>query len=282
MNRLKSRLRHRPETLFHVAVAFLAISFFLVIAIDVFNLFDLHTRWIEDGERWYFWPYWYQMPVEVPTQWLCLLAVVVIFFLSAGAAFQRGDIEEFDFCMLFAIGATLMLMEDSLDVRHQLRFALIDRGFDNYGAVITLVELAYFAAIGGLLVFAFLRFRNVFWERNKVRTYLIRGYVFYAIAVGSSWTGAAFGSVSDDFPNLYTWAGQWCMRLLFFDGADREAYFHIANEAVIERDGLPLGFWFMDRVWEESFELLGAAALLVAALAFFFDSTATADADDAE
>ncbi len=290
MKHLKSMLRHRPERIFHLTIIFLCLSLLLVIAIDVFNVFDLHTRWTADGQRWYFYPYWYEVPVELPTQWLCLLMVVLIFFMSAGAAFQRGNLEEFDFCMLFGVGATLMLFEDSLEVRHHIRFNLIDQGFENYGTVITLVELTYFATIGGLMVFVFLYFRHLFWERDKVRTYLIRGYVCYAIAVGSSWGGAAFSNLSDSFPNLYSWAGQFFVRILFFDGGEREAYFHVANEVVTERDGLPLEFWFMDRVWEESWELLGATALLVAALAFFFDSTANpedadqdqADQDDAD
>lgn len=282
MNRLKTTLRHHPEYLFYLAVGFLLVSYVLVIAIDVLNLFDLHTRWTAGGERFYFWKHWFQTPVEIPTQWVCLSAVVVTLFLSAGAAYQRGDADEFDFSMIFGIGATLMLIEDSLNPRHHLRYHLEGRDFAGYGMVGTLSELAYFALLGGLLLFVFIHFRRVFWEREKVRKFMIRGYVFYAIAVGSSWTGPAFRSVTEDFPDLYTVTGRFFTQVLFFDGGEREAYFHAVNEALERTDTLPLEYWFMDRVWEESFELLGASALLVAALAFFFDSTSTNDTDDSE
>ena len=282
MNRLKSIIKHRPETLFYVTVGFLVLSYVLVIAIDVFNVFDLHTRWTAGGERHYFWKHWFQTPVEIPTQWVCLSVLMVTLFLSAGAAYQRGHGDEFEFSMLFGIGVSLMLIEDSLNPRHLLRHQLRDQGFANYGTVITLTELAYFALLGGLLVFVFIYFRHVFWKREKVRKYLIRGYVFYAIAVGSSWSGPAFRTASEDFPDLYTVTGRFFTRILFFDGGEREAYFQSVNEGLERTNVHLLEYWFMDRVWEESFELLGASALLVAGLAFFFGSTSSEGSEDSD
>lgn len=280
MNRLTASIQRRPEALFYLAAAFLGVSYLLIVAIDVFNAFDLHTRWIGAKGRWYLWLHWFEVPVETPLQWACLGAVAVLFFLSAGAIYQREQGEAFDFAMLFGIGATLMLVEDSLNPRHYLRFYLEGRDVGGYTTVGTLAELAYFALLGGLLVFVFLRFRRVFWKFDKVKTYLIRGYVLYAVAVGSSWMGSAFRSATDTLPDLYTVVGRFATGILFFDEGPRQAYFEHIDDAVVNSGNPPLAFWFMDRVWEESLELLGASALLVAAVAFFV--RVTDDPDDTE
>lgn len=276
MTHLRHILRHRPERIFHSTVAFLLLSYALVVAIDVFDLFGLHSRWAAIDERQYFWLYWFYTPVEVPTQWLCLSGVILVFFLSAGAAYQSREIEAFDFAMLFAISAILMLIEDTLNARHHLRYALTSAEHSGYSVLGTLSDLAFFGLLGGLLLVVFFRFRHLFWEKDKVRRYLIRGYAFYAIAVSSSWMGPAFRAISDDFTDIYTAVGGFFTRLLFFDGGERQEHFETIDD-VIEPGTPGIEYYFMDRVWEESFELLGAAALLVAALAFFNSLTASSE-----
>lgn len=274
MTYLRHMLRHRPERIFHATVAFLVLSCVLVIAIDVFDIFGLHSRWSAIDEHQYFWIYWFYTPVEVPMQWLCLSGVVLVFFLSAGAAYQSREIETFDFCMLFAISAILMLVEDTLNARHHLRYTLTSEEHSGYSVLGTFSDLAFFGLLGGLLLVVFFRFRHLFWEKDKVRRYLIRGYAFYAIAVTSSWMGPAFRAVSDDFTDAYTAVGGFFIRLLFFDDGERQEHYETIDNAI--EPGTPgIEYYFMDRVWEESFELLGAAALLVAALAFFNSLTAT-------
>lgn len=278
MKWIRRTARHNPERFFYATVGFLGISYALIVAIDVFDIFGFHSWWAGDQTRQYFWLYWFHTPVEVPTQWLCLTAVAIVFFWSAGAAYQRRDTEVCEFSSLFGVAAMLMLAEDSLNIRHHLRYALEDSEGAGYSVLGTLSDLGFFALLGGLLVFVFLRFRHLFWDYQKVRTYLIRAYLCYAIAVGSSWVGPAFRTISDDFPDVYTLAGTFFTRLLFFDGAQRQEHFQRINEAV--DPGTPtLEYYFMDRVWEESFELLGASALLVAALAFFFATTRGSDSD---
>ena len=265
-------MKQCPQILFYLTVAFLGLSYALIVAIDVFNLFDLHTTFIAANDRWYFWLFWFHNPVEAPIQWVGLATVALVSLITARNAYQAEQSDQFRFSLLFSIAVILMFVEDSLNPRHHLRLYLESQDEVGYGMMGTLVELGYFAVLGGLLLFVFFRYRHVFWEHKRARQFLIAGYVFYAIAVGSSWLGSAFRSTTDSFVDLYTVVGGFFTRLLFFDGAEREAYFHAINEHFAKTDRLPLEYWFMDYVWEESLELLGVSALLVATLVLFYDA----------
>ncbi len=270
INRIKSAIK-RPETLFYAVAAFLLLSLGLMIVIDVFDAFGWRTRWLASGEeRFYFWMHWYSSPVENPMQWFLLGSGVGIFALGAGAAYQRQKPEEFEFALLMSLALGVMFLEDVADPRHSIRTEMENIfGASSYGVLGSVVELTYFAMVGALLLYVFFRFRKTFWPHKKVRKFLVAGYGFYALAVGSSWLGSAFQSLTAEGRVLYTVLGNAAMGLLFRGNEEMEQLFLTLDMQAQTLRGHPIGFYFMDRVWEESIELLGAAALVVAGLAFF-------------
>ncbi len=270
------RVLLRPETVFYSAVGFLIVSYALVYAIDIQNLFGVRDLLVRVLRVPYFWFYWFQAPVENPLQWLMLGAVVIVFAMIAGGAGGRAERRgEREFALLMAIGFLLMLLEDAGDVRHVYR-TIIEAFFggggyaieDTYGLVGTLFELSYFGLIGGIIAFALLRYRALYRQESTVRRYFVRGFVLYALAVGSSWVGNAFRAVTD-FRDVYTVAGDWVTARLFLTRADTREIFQRSNAELLDSGMHPLQFAFLDRVYEESLELLGAASFLVAAIALY-------------
>ncbi len=281
--RLISLAKEKPETLFYLVAGFLVVSIGLVVAIDVFDAFGWRTAWLAGDEyRSFFWWHWFSEPVENPIQWFLLALGMSAFALGAGAAYEREDSQGFRFALFMSIGLALMFIEDAADPRHRIRMDLESYfGSGSYGVLGTAIELIYFALLGGLLLYAFFRFRQAFWPHDKARRYLIRGFAFYGIAVSSSWLGSAFRSVTSGMADLYSVTGELFVAILFFDGGKTEQLYWELDAQTQEILGRPLSFYFMDRVWEESFELLGAAALVVAGFAYF-RATTKAVRDEAE
>lgn len=226
--------------------------------------------WIELGEWLFgdqeisvFWYYWYSTPVELPMQWLSLVAAIIVFVAAARIAGRLGDDEVCRFGRWMGLGVGLMLLEDAFDIRHRLRYFLNrfdgEVPFNGYGVLTSFVELAYFGLLAAVLVVVYVRYRSVIWSRTRLALYLTSAYLLYGVAVGSSWAGAAFRSVIEG-DQLYARVGDRVVTLLDIGPEDG------GLEAGTD---FSVGFWFMDRVYEESIELLGAAALLTAGLMLY-------------
>ncbi len=85
--------------------------------------------------------------------------------------------------------------------------------------------------------------------------------LFYGLAVSASWIGSAFHSVTGF--TVYQKIGEVVLKGLFIrDRITEEAYLIASSERNVD-------FIFMDRLVEESLELLGVAALLTAGLYFY-------------
>ena len=260
--------RKNPEWLFFLALGFLIISWAMIYLIDVINLFGIRDRFYTPETGAFFFRHWFVTPVEVPVQWLFLFGAMYVFFLNAGRTAGDKNQRPFKFWRLMGLGSIFMVMEDVYNIRHQLR-GYIGRwaGDGAYGYLATFFELGYFAAIGTVLIYAFFRYRRVFWNRPKTRRYLISGYGFYGTAVCASWLGTAFHDHLEE--NLYTGAGRVFTNILFGSHPEASELYSRANEHLAGTGTELLEYWFMDSVVEESIELLGAAALLVAGLAFY-------------
>lgn len=265
--RLLSFLRQKPESIFALVVAFLLASLLLVYLIDVINIFDLRNRLYRDSNIPFFWFHWFLTPVENPLQWLTLSGVMYLYFHNAKIAHNHGEKETFRFWGLMAIGSTLMLIEDSMDIRHGVRRFLQDAtGGDptGYGELATLFELGYFATIAMVITFALIWYRKVYWRQKKTKRYFVLGFIFYGIAVFSSWLGTAFQDRMQA-DGLYTVIGGKLASVVFSD----QETLHLFGDN--DFPVMPLEFYLMDRVYEESIELLGATALLVAGLSFYLE-----------
>lgn len=260
------KLSHLPVIF---VIALLTLSFILILLIDVWNLFGVRDLVIEYRDFPYFWFHWFLVPVEV-LQWPMLGLCILTYAFIAGIAYRNGEKEVLSFWLLLGAGVILMLMEDAGDVRHIIRNDIEEiTGESSYGYIGTIFELSYFAVLALIPLYAILRYRRVYWPVKATKGYFLLGFFCYGLAVFSSWAGSAFRSVTE-FNDLYTFAGQFIVRPLFHLNEGARELYEQTNMEFAERGNHLVEFWFMDRVYEESLELLGAGALLAAGLSFLF------------
>ncbi len=262
----KTLYKFNPVWIFYGTLIFLFLSFLAVYLIDIVNIFQSRDFIINKLEVPYFWYHWFLIPVEIPLQWYILGTTLIIFILNAGIAYERSDKRVFKFWIVIGIGLVLMFAEDAGDVRHSLRH-YVERlaGETTYGFAGSTFELLYFLTIAFVMLYAAVRFRDVYWNHIKTRKYLIIGYVHYAIAVVLSFSGVAYRAVTG--VAFYDVAGKYFMNILFITNNESKLIYENAKEFA------RVDFYLMDMLVEESIELLGASALLVAGIAFFIDYT---------
>jgi len=251
----------KPNIIFRATIIFLLLSYFLIYLIDVRNLFGIQDFFIENMEAPFFWYHWFSTPVEVPIQWYALGLTFLVFSIIAGIAYNRKDTKIFEFWFILSIGLMLMLVEDAGDVRHTYRSRIeMLFGEESYGFFGTSFELFYFAIIGLIMIVAILKYKDVYWKHNNTKKYLFIGYLFYGLGVSASFIGGAYRTITGF--TLYENIGNLLLeRLIVVNQNSRLAY-------EIAKTNTRIDFIFMDKVFEESLELLGAAGLLVAGIYF--------------
>ena len=253
----------KPNIIFHGVLVFIALSFLLTYLIDIVNLFGIKEQMIQNLEVPYFWHHWFTTPVEIPLQWILLALTGLFFMLTAGIAYERKDRHTFYFLTLLSIGLLLMLIEDAGDVRHAYRRALerILVGETSYGYFGTIFELFYFAFIAAIMVYALWRYKDVYWKYIDAKKYLLIGYIFYALGVSASFTGNV-SRVLIGF-NVYEAMGGYVLKSFFIRDEITKLAYEVASE------NSRVDYNFMNYAVEESLELIGAGALLVAGIYFF-------------
>jgi len=275
MQQRSARIRHdrraemrlvnkiKPNVIFYIVLVFIALSFFLTYLIDIVNLFGIKEQMIQNLEVPFFWHHWFTTPVEIPLQWILLALTALFFMLTAGIAYERQDRKAFYFLILLSAGLLLMLIEDAGDVRHAYRRALgrIVVGETSYGYFGTIFELFYFAFIAAIMVYALWKYKDVYWRYNDARKYLFIGYIFYAIGVSASFIGNV-SRVLIGF-NVYEAMGGYILKTFFIRDEITKLAYEIASK------NSRVDYNFMNYAVEESLELIGAGALLVAGIYFF-------------
>ena len=256
------KMKWDPAIAFYSVAVFLGLSLLVTVLVDIFNIFGVKYWMVENLTIPYFWFYWFSTPVENPLQWYLLGMTLIVFGSNAGRAFQDNDRQAGPFWLLLSVGTMFMLVEDAGDVRHAIRKMVQGvAGEGSYGYAGTLFELGYFAVIGLIMLYAVWRYRHVYWNRTRMRNYLFGGYICYGLAVSASFIGSAFHSIIGF--TVYEKVGEVILKGLFMrDQITMEAY-QVANAS------RNIDFFFMDRLVEESLELLGVAALLTAGLIFY-------------
>jgi hypothetical protein len=198
-------------------------------------------------------------------QWT-LLAGLVVLAASLAAAHRLGGLgtphgtarpgDETGrgaFWTLIAVAAALMLIEDAGNARHLLlHYAGVAAAFDP--VVTTVVEITYFAAIASVGLYAFLRYGRGLAVLPGVRGLGAAGVGCYALGAGLN--------ASRTIGYWYHGFGSWLVDDVL--GAPQL----VEAVAVEGLDPWQLRFLFPDFVVEESLELLGAAFLVAAALAY--------------
>lgn len=188
-------------------------------------------------------------------QWIILAMALVATGTVSGRLRQHGDVGGARFWLLLTIGLGLMLVEDAGDVRQDLRpyVAFVVSGQPD-GASDTLVgrlaDLGFFAVIAFFPLYAILRHWRVPLRYAGAGWYLVLGFVAYAVTQ----FGTAVSQINDSYARL----GRWLHATVFHGG--------LLQPVGLDRQRMH--FELIDGPVEESVELLGAALLLAAALAF--------------
>ncbi len=258
-----------PEYVILGSVVFVATSFLLFYLIDLRNLWGIRD-WMFSLERVYFYftytPFFFQHYgrnsgfAEI-AQWGLLASAISLAFLLAGSVKSRS-VHLSSLCFLLGIGFVLMLVEDAGNLRHTLMsYVQLAAGEPDQGVVGTLFEGIYFAVLGGIPLYAFIRYGRSLREYGRAFMYMIIGFVLYASAAGLSFAGTAFQMLLDR--DLYTIMGDIMISLSLRLGDE-------ALPALWEswNSGnwlYQVGFFLMDSLIEENLEIL-AGAFLVAAL----------------
>ena len=255
-------IQKKPGIIFYFILGFVGLSLLLTILFDVLNIFGVKGYMVQTLDVPYFWFHWYVIPFEIPIQWYLLGITLIVFVINAGVAHERHNRKVFGFWLLLSIGLVLMIVEDAGNVRHEFRWMLESvAGEEQYGLLGTTFELFYFAVIGFIMVYALFAYRQAYWDHYQTRNYLFTGYVFYGLGVSSSFLGSAYESVVGF--SLYEKTGDFFISRFFI----RDEITALANEIALENFE-DISFMFMDKVYEESLELIGAGALLTAGVFF--------------
>ncbi|OWZ84374.1 hypothetical protein [Natranaerobius trueperi] len=267
-------LKKAPGYIFFFVLGYLIITFLLTYLIDVQNIFGLQNlarrfyevtsvRSSEATEPLFFAHIFKEAgPTEI-FQWVLLASSI------GYSAYLNGRIEgqkNFSkrFTLLFLIGLTVMLLEDSGNIRHTLTTyiptTLQFLGIDNFLTDRTVIELIFYAILGAIMLASFYYFYKHAWHYKQARSYLIIGFCSYSVA-----------SVASATRNI----GQWYIVVgerinnLIADGVMAKNISDIDIPGNFT-SGERVGFLLMDNLFEESIELLGAGALLAAIISYGF------------
>jgi hypothetical protein len=222
----------------HLVVAILVLVLVTIFTFDIFI-----ANWDP--------PFWFMAfmgggPIEY-LQWLCLGAAALTAVWVSSLQAQQNEHEASMFWRLFAVGTMLMLIEDAGNTS-KLIMAVLQRYLDlPYG----LARLPVFLLIGGVMLYALLRYWNVVLASKGVRGYLFSGYAAYGI---TQFLSVPFSLIGDQTP-----AGERLLSLPLLNRLPR------LSEPIWGATEDNTGTVFMDFVVEESIELLGAGLLLTAA-----------------
>lgn len=154
--------------------------------------------------------------------------------------------------VLLSIGLLIMFLEDTINIRHQLSYFISLHFYDGIVGTYewrtstfrSLVEISVYAILGLLMITAFIKIYHDYDFPNSGKMYLFSGYLFYGIAAAAS----ATRNIGDWYANI----GEKILEYIQMGNT----YEWSAQSIIFYQD--PLSFWFMDLLFEESFELIGS------------------------
>ncbi len=259
-----------PEIIVAGSSLFVALSFLLYYLIDLKNVWGLRD-WLfsVDGVYFYFTytPFFFQhygrnSGFAELAQWSLLGAGIVIAALLAGRYFDSHKALS-HFFVLMTIAFTLILIEDAGDVRHMMMsYVQLAADEPDQGIFGTGFEGVYFAILGGIPLYALVRYGNHLKQFGRAWWYILAGFVAHATAASLSFVGTAFQMLLER--DIYTIMGDSFMSLSYRLGtSDLPQIWEQWNS---ENWMLQIGFFLMDSLIEENIELLGNAFLIAGIL----------------
>lgn len=263
-----------PARIFWFSVIAVILSFLLYYLIDLRNLFGLRDLLFSTSPVYFYFPYqpfffqhWGGSIVEL-FQWFFLGASALLAMYFVGRMHDKNK-PMARFWLLLAITFGLMLLEDTGDVRHVI-MGYVQALFDepDQGVAGTITELLYFGALAAIPTYAIIKYWNPLKDYARTKSYILIGFVAYAIAQFLSFIGTAFDMLLDR--NLYVVMGEWFYEasLRVADPEVRGMWEHWQETQWFSS----IPFTLMDSLVEENIELIGAAAFLAATVAFYIHS----------
>jgi hypothetical protein len=261
-----------PEIIFLFAIFSVILSFLLFYLIDLNNIFGLRDILISADQRYFF--FWYQpfffhhwgrnSGFAEIIQFTFLGLGVMVSAYSSGVLFYKEK-RLSKFWIIMSIALLFMLLQDAGDMRHlPMSYVQWMSGEIDQGIMGTSVELLYFAILGGIPLYALVRY----WRDIKVyirsKYYLLIGFFFYALAGGLSFIGTAFEGLMDS--NIYNVFGEY-----FYNFALRLGDGNLVS--IWEETSFNVKFFLMDSLLEENLEIIASGSLLASIFAFLITYT---------
>lgn len=249
----------KPENAIAAALIYLILAWGFSYMIDIHNFLGFHrVLFSEDIEIALVW--FHLFKDGSLTEWLQWIFLGSTAFLSShlgGRLISSGHHKPATFWMIMGVAAVLMFIEDAFNTRYFLaEIANVLFGTEGYSNPVNIMaQIFYFVILGSIPMYALIRYWRYIWSSNKTRFYIIFGFVGYGVAVAASGTRL--------IKSWYGSVGEYLIGVIA-QGAMRQYDFRVDPE-------FPLGHYLMDLLLEESLELLSAAALFAAAIAYFQD-----------
>lgn len=248
-----------PDYVFVGSVCFLSLVWIIFLAMDVWGApyapFVFLSEHVQDT-LFFMWAFGQAGPVEL-FQWLALgMCLGLIGRLIHRSSLRQPSLSRV-ILAVGALGLAVMLLEDMVNVRHRLALTVVVPllNAEPKGLVRTLTEMTFYAMLATLMITFFLGAVKPLTHAPRAAQYFVAGYIFYGIA--------ALASASRYVGDWYTRVGTWVVESTAPDivQAFSEGYSDPLH---------PVGYWFMDRLLEESIELIAASALLAGLLHYSF------------
>ena len=256
------------DYIFIFTISVVLLSFLLFFLIDLRNIFGLRDLLLSADRRHFFFGYqpfffhhWGRNNGLAEIIQFSLLGTGVLMSAYCSGLLFKKEKRLSKFWLIMSIALLLMLLQDAGDMRHlPMSYVMWAFGEIDQGIAGTLVEFLYFAVLGGLPLYALIKYWNDVKVYVRARYYILVGFVFYFIAGGLSFAGTAFEGLLER--NLYNVLGEYFYELALRLGDG-------AVMSIWEETSFNVRFFLMDSLLEENIELIAAGALLASVFAFW-------------
>ena len=256
-----------PEFIFFFSILAVLFSLTAFYLIDLRNIFGIRDLLFDTSGKYFFFtyqPFFFQHwgrngGIAEIIQWSFLASSSVIAAFCAGKMHSINK-NLFKFWAIISVAFMFMMLEDAGDIRHTF-MGYVQWAFDeaDQGIMGTLTELTYFSILGGIPLYALIRYWKDIKIFTRTRVYFLIGFFFYATAASLSFLGTALEGFLPK--NLYTVLGE-----NFYNFALR-----IGDEELQkywESSSFNIQFFLMDSLIEENLEIIAGGALLAGTVAF--------------
>ncbi len=256
------------DFVFSLAVFFVVLSIVLFFLIDLRNiggardlLLSVDGRHFFFGYRPFFFHHWGRNSGFAEIIQFTFLGLGVLFAGYNGGLLYKSKKKLSKFWLIMSVGLLLMLLQDAGDLRHVvMSYVMWAFGEIDQGVAGTLVELLYFVVLGGVPLYALIKYWKDIRVYVRSKYYLLIGFFFYALAGGLSFIGTAFEGLLDR--NIYNILGEYMYSFALSIGDSN-------LEMVWSEASFNIQFFLMDSLLEENIEIIAAGALFAAVLAFW-------------